>query len=125
MIDKIFSVKASSGTMTFFMAIHILIMSGGAEDGEDYYFEMIMFLTLTLLAGSTFYMDAASARKALLAFGVGLMPAVLLFTYGWVSGWDKEELPPIPGMVMWWLFSLQAILVGLKVGVTSEASAEE
>ena len=71
MIDKILSVKASSGTMTFFMAMHILIMSGGAEDGENYYFEMIMFLTLTLLAGSTFYMDAASARKALLAFGVG------------------------------------------------------
>ena len=112
MIDKIFSVKASSGTMTFFMAMHILIMSGGAEDGENYYFETIMFLTLTLLAGSTFYMDAVSARKALLAFGVGLMPAVLLFTSPWISGGDTADGPPLPGLVMWWLFTVQAILVG-------------
>ena len=112
MIDKILSVKASSGTMTFFMAIHILIMSSGADDGEDYYFEMIMFLTLALLAGSTFCMDEASARKALLAFGAGLMPLVLLFTYPWVSNGDTADGPPLPGMVMWWLFVVQAILVG-------------
>ena len=87
-------------------------MSGGAEDGENYYFEMIMFLTLTLLAGSTFYMDAASARKALLAFGIGLMPAVLLFTSPWISGGDTADGPPLPGLVMWWLFTVQAILVG-------------
>ena len=63
MIDKILSVKASSGTMTFFMAIHILIMSGGADDGENGYFEMILFLTLALLAGSTFCMDEAELPK--------------------------------------------------------------
>ena len=81
MLDKILSVKLAGGLMAAFMALHILIMFGRAEDGETYYFEMIMFLTLTLLAGSTFVMDEASARKALLAFGAGLMPAVLLFTY--------------------------------------------
>ena len=124
MIDKILSVKASSGTMTFFMAMHILIMFGSAEDGENYYFEMILFLTLALLAGSTFCMDEASARKALLAFGVGLMPLVLLFTYPWVSGGDTADGPPLPGMVMWWLFTVQAILVGSApytgIGTTTE-----
>ena len=125
MIDKILSVKASSGTMTFFMAIHILIMSSGADDGEDYYFEMIMFLTLALLAGSTFCMDEASARKALLAFGAGLMPLVLLFTYPWVSDGDTVDGPPLPGMVMWWLFVVQAILVGSAPYTGIGTSTEE
>ena len=105
--------------MTAFMALHILIMFGSAEDGETYYFEMIMFLTLTLLAGSTFFMDEASARKALLAFGAGLMPAVLLFTYPWISGGDTADGPPAFGMVMWWLFVVQSLLVGLNVGASS------
>ena len=65
MIDKILSVKASSGTMTFFMAMHILIMFGSAEDGETYYFEMIMFLTLTLLAASTFFMAVSYTHLTL------------------------------------------------------------
>ena len=125
MIDKILSVKASSGTMTFFMAMHILIMSGSADDGENYYFEMILFLTLALLAGSTFCMDEASARKALLAFGVGLMPLVLLFTYPWVSGGDTVDGPPLPGMVMWWLFVVQAILVGSAPYTGIGSSTEE
>ena len=125
MIDKILSVKASSGTMTFFMAMHILIMFGSAEDGENYYFEMILFLTLALLAGSTFCMDEASARKALLAFGAGLMPLVLLFTYPWVSGGDTVDGPPLPGMVMWWLFVVQAILVGSAPYTGIGSSTEE
>ena len=125
MIDKILSVKASAGTMTFFMAMHILIMYGAAEAGEAYYFEMILFLTLTLLAGSTFYMDEASARKALLAFGVGLMPAVLMFSYAWVSGGDTDDGPPLPGMVMWWLFTVQAILVGSAPYTGIGTSTEE
>lgn len=103
--------------MAAFMALHILIMYGGGDDPE---FEMILFLTLALLAGSTFCMDEDSARKALLAFGVGLMPAVLFFTYGWASGGDKDSLPPIPGMVMWWVFVVQSLLVGLNVGVASD-----
>ena len=77
MLDKVLSVKLAGGLMAAFMAFHILIMFGSAEDGETYYFEMIMFLTLTLLAASTLFMDEASARKALLALGAGLMPAVL------------------------------------------------
>ena len=125
MIDKILSVKASSGTMTFFMAMHILIMFGSADDGENYYFEMILFLTLALLAGSTFCMDESSARKALLAFGVGLMPLVLLFTYPWVSGGDTVDGPPLPGMVMWWLFVVQAILVGSAPYTGIGSSTEE
>ena len=120
MLDKILSVKLAGGLMTAFMALHILIMFGSAEDGETYYFEMIMFLTLTLLAGSTFFMDEASARKALLAFGAGLMPAVLLFTYPWISGGDTADGPPAFGMVMWWLFVVQSLLVGLNVGTTSD-----
>ena len=131
MLDKILSVKLAGGLMTAFMALHILIMFGGADDGETYYFEMIMFLTLTLLAGSTFFMDEASARKALLAFGAGLMPAVLLFTYPWISGGDTADGPPPFGMVMWWLFVVQSLLVGLNVGapsgeeVASEAAPSE
>ena len=117
MIDKILSVKLASGLMAAFMALHILIMYGGG--GTDYAFEMILFFTLALLAGSTFTMDEASARKVLLAFGVGLMPAVLLFTYGWATGGDPDSLPPIPGMVMWWVFVVQSLLVGLNVGVSS------
>ena len=120
MIDKILSVKASSGTMTFFMAMHILIMFGSAEDGENYYFEMILFLTLALLAGSTFCMDEASARKALLAFGVGLMPIVLVFSYAWVSGGNTDDGPPLPAMFIWWALVMQSLLVGLSVGVTPE-----
>ena len=120
MIDKILSVKASSGTMTFFMAMHILIMFGSADDGENYYFEMILFLTLALLAGSTFCMDEASARKALLAFGVGLMPIVLVFSYAWVSGGNTDDGPPLPAMFIWWALVMQSLLVGLSVGVTPE-----
>ena len=121
MLDKILSVKLAGGLMAAFMALHILIMYASAESGDNYHFEMILFLTFALLAGSTFYMDDASARKVLLAFGVGLMPAVLLFTYGWATGGDPDSLPPIiPGMVMWWLFVIQSLLVGLNVGVTSE-----
>ena len=120
MLDKILSVKLAGGLMAAFMALHILIMFGSAEDGETYYFDMIMFLTLTLLAGSTFFMDEASARKALLAFGAGLMPAVLLFTYPWISGGDTADGPPAFGMVMWWLFVVQSLLVGLNVGTTSD-----
>ena len=116
MIDKLLSVKLAGGLMAAFMAMHILIMS----QSDDPEFFMIMFLLLALLAGSTLTMDDASARKALLAFGVGWMPAVLLFTYGWVSGTDTDELPPIPGMVMWWAFVSQSLLVGLSVGVTPE-----
>ena len=100
-------------------------MSGGADDGENYYFEMILFLTLALLAGSTFYMDENSARKALLAFGVGLMPAVILFTSPWVSGGDTADGPPLPGLVMWWLFTVQAILVGSAPYTGIGSSTEE
>ena len=116
MIDKLLSVKLAGGLMAAFMAMHILIMS----QSDDPEFFMIMFLLLALLAGSTLTMDDASARKALLAFGVGWMPAVLLFTYGWVSGTDTDELPPIPGMVMWGAFVSQSLLVGLSVGVAPE-----
>ena len=104
--------------MTAFMALHILIMYGGG--GTEYAYEMILILTLALLAGLTFTMDEASARKVLLGFGVGLMPAVLLFTYGWATGGDPDSLPPIPGMVMWWVFVVQSLLVGLNVGVSSD-----
>tara|TARA_Y100001968_G_C18835282_1_gene471003 strand:+ start:171 stop:542 length:372 start_codon:yes stop_codon:yes gene_type:complete len=123
MLDKILSVKASAGTMTFFMAFHIVIMAVGG--GSEYWFEAMLFVPLTLVSLSIFYMSDENARRALLALGVGWIPTTFMFTYGWVSGWDRDDLPPIPGMVMWWLFSLQAILVGLKVGVTSEASADE
>ena len=124
MLDKILSVKLAGGLMTAFMALHILIMYGGG--GTDYAFEMILFFTLALLAGSTFTMDEDSARKVLLGFGVGLMPAVLLFTYGWATGGDPDSLPPIPGMVMWWVFVVQSLLVGLNVGAASggEPTAE-
>ena len=118
MLDKVLSVKLAGGLMAAFMALHILIMYGGG--GTDYAFEMILFFTLALLAGSTFTMDEASARKVLLAFGVGLMLAVLLFTYGWATGGDPDSLPPIPGMVMWWVFVVQSLLVGLNVGVSSD-----
>ena len=120
MLDKILSIKASAGTMTFFMAFHIVIMASGG--GSEYWFEAMMFVPLTLVSGSIFYMNDDNARKALLALGAGWIPIASMFTYGWVSGWDKDELPPLPGMVMWWLFSLQAILVGLKVGLASEDS---
>ena len=123
MLDKILNVKASAGTMTFFMAFHIVIMAVGG--GSEYWFEAMLFVPLTLVSLSIFYMSDENARRALLALGVGWIPTSFMFTYGWVSGWDPDELPPIPGMVMWWLFSLQAILVGLKVGVTSEAPADE
>jgi len=116
MIDKWLSVKLAGGLMAAFMALHILIMS--SEDDSEIY--MIMFFTLTLLAASTLYMDDTSARKALLAFGVGLMPVVLLFTHGWVSGGDTDDLPPIFGMVMWWAFVSQCLLVGLNVGAIQE-----
>ena len=125
MLDKVLSVKLAGGLMAAFMAFHILIMFGSADDGENYYFEMILFLTLALLAGSTFCMDEASARKALLAFGVGLMPLVLLFTYPWVSGGDTVDGPPLPGMVMWWLFVVQAILVGSAPYTGIGSSTEE
>ena len=118
MIDKILSVKASAGTMTFFMALHIMIMAAGG-DGDEYLFEAALFVPLTLVSGSIFYMSDDNARRTLLALGVGWMPVVLMFTYGWVSGGDTDSLPPVPGMVMWWLFSLQATLVGLNVGTTS------
>ena len=93
--------------------------------GSEYWFEAMLFIPLTLVSASIFYMSDDNARRALLALGVGWIPTAFMFTYGWIDGWDPEELPPIPGMVMWWLFSLQAILVGLKVGVTPEAPAEE
>ena len=124
MLDKILSVKLAGGLMTAFMALHILIMYGGG--GTDYAFEMILFFTLAILAGLTFTMDETSARKVLLAFGAGLMPAVLLFTYGWATGGDPDSLPPIPGMVMWWVFVVQSLLVGLNVGASpGEDAASE
>ena len=110
MLNKILSVKASAATMTFFMAMHIMIM--GSEGGE-YLFEAMIFIPLTLVSVSIFYMSDNNARRALLALGIGWMPIVIYFTYGWVTGeLDVEDLPPVPGMVMWWLFVLQAILVG-------------
>ena len=48
------------------------------------------------------------------------MPAVLLFTYPWISGGDTADGPPAGGMVMWWLFVVQSLLVGLNVGTTSD-----
>mgnify|MGYP003325032579 CR=1 FL=1 len=110
MIDKILSVKASAETMTFFMAMHILIM---ASSGGDNAFYAMIFIPLALVSGSIFYMNDDNARRALLALGAGWMPTVFYFTYGWGTGeLDTDDLPPIPGMVMWWVFMLQAILVG-------------
>ena len=39
---------------------------------------------------------------------------------GCFSVTDTDELPPIPGMVMWWAFVSQSLLVGLSVGVAPE-----
>ena len=109
-IKTLFSVKASAGTMTFFMAMHILIM---ASSGEEYLFDAMIFIPITLVSLSIFYMNEDSARRALLALGTGWMPLVFYFTYGWATGEiSTDDLPPIPGMVMWWVFMLQAVLVG-------------
>ena len=65
-------------------------------------------------------MDETSARKALLAFGVGLMPIVLVFSYAWVSGGNTDDGPPLPAMFIWWALVMQSLLVGLNVGATSD-----
>ena len=125
MLDKILSVKLAGGLMAAFMALHILISyanpSGGSDGVDtDSLVKMILFFTLTLLAGSTFYMDETSARKALLAFGVGLMPIVLVFSYAWVSCGNTDDGPPLPAMFIWWALVMQSLLVGLNVGATSD-----
>ncbi len=107
MIDKIINTKVVSIVIAVWMAFHIFIAVNG-----DFFWQP--FATLALIGVVSYTLDSASARKIILVIGLGFLSMTAEFFYeisqGGVIG--GESLPPAPGIVLWVVITLWALLAG-------------
>ena len=107
MIDKILNTKVVSIVIAAWMAFHIFIAVT-----SDFFWQP--FATLALIGVVSYTLDSASARKIILVIGLGFLAMTSEFFYeisqGGVIG--GENLPPLPGIVLWVIITLWVLLAG-------------